>query len=132
MQNSPTFNRGGQASTHQRISSGGSKPVQKAGASYDDKLVEMINTTIVDRSPAVKWSDVGRLQIICLYSSKTSVTVSLINHLFAAGLDKAKQALMEMVILPTKRRDLFTGLRRPARGKLLHSEIVLFLHLFYK
>lgn len=25
---------------------------------------------------------------------------------------------MEMVILPTKRRDLFTGLRRPPRGNL--------------
>ncbi|CAN1157765.1 spast [Linum perenne] len=54
----------------------------------------MINTAIVDRSPSVKWEDV-------------------------AGLEKAKQALMEMVILPTKRRDLFTGLRRPARGLLL-------------
>jgi spastin len=93
-QPSPTFNRGGQASSHQKSSSGGAKPVQRAGANYDDKLVEMINTTIVDRSPAVKWEDV-------------------------AGLDKAKQALMEMVILPTKRRDLFTGLRRPARGLLL-------------
>ncbi|OWM72906.1 spastin isoform X2 [Punica granatum] len=71
-----------------------SKSLQESGGSYDAKLVEMINTAIVDRSPSVKWEDV-------------------------AGLDKAKQALMEMVILPTKRRDLFTGLRRPARGLLL-------------
>ncbi|KAJ0054479.1 hypothetical protein Pint_00280 [Pistacia integerrima] len=71
-----------------------SKPVQESGGGYESKLVEMINTAIVDRSPSVKWEDV-------------------------AGLEKAKQALMEMVILPTKRRDLFTGLRKPARGLLL-------------
>ncbi|KAL5575476.1 hypothetical protein UlMin_017175 [Ulmus minor] len=51
----------------------------------------MINTLIVDRSPSIKWEDV-------------------------VSLEKAKQALMEMVILSTKRRDLFTGLRRLARG----------------
>lgn len=73
---------------------GSSKFSQESGNGYESKLVEMINTAIVDRSPAVKWDDV-------------------------AGLEKAKQALMEMVILPTRRRDLFTGLRRPARGLLL-------------
>ncbi|KAG5135105.1 hypothetical protein JHK82_026293 [Glycine max] len=73
---------------------GSPKSSQASGVNYDDKLVEMINTAIVDRSPSVRWEDV-------------------------AGLEKAKQALMEMVILPTKRRDLFTGLRRPARGLLL-------------
>ncbi|KAE8709396.1 hypothetical protein F3Y22_tig00110332pilonHSYRG01437 [Hibiscus syriacus] len=71
-----------------------SKSAQEPANGYESKLVEMINTAIVDRSPAVKWDDV-------------------------AGLEKAKQALMEMVILPTRRRDLFTGLRRPARGLLL-------------
>ncbi|CAL5331468.1 unnamed protein product [Camellia sinensis] len=71
-----------------------SKPVQESGSGVDAKLVEMINSVIVDRSPSVKWEDI-------------------------AGLEKAKQALLEMVILPTKRRDLFTGLRRPARGLLL-------------
>nr|ACU18573.1 unknown [Glycine max] len=73
---------------------GSPKSSQASGVNYDNKLVEMINTAIVDRSPSVRWEDV-------------------------AGLEKAKQALMEMVILPTKRRDLFTGLRRPARGLLL-------------
>ncbi|KAL8114282.1 hypothetical protein AgCh_021220 [Apium graveolens] len=36
-----------------------------------------------------------------------------------AGLEKAKQTLLEMVVLPTKRKDIFTGLRRTSRGLLL-------------
>lgn len=77
-----------------RISS--HKPSQESASAdgSDPKLVEMINSVIVDRSPSVKWEDI-------------------------AGLEKAKQALLEMVILPTKRKDLFTGLRKPARGLLL-------------
>ncbi|XP_024996947.1 spastin isoform X2 [Cynara cardunculus var. scolymus] len=71
-----------------------SKPVQDSNGGLDPKLIEMINSVIVDRSPSVKWEDI-------------------------AGLEKAKQALLEMVILPTKRKDLFTGLRRPAKGLLL-------------
>ncbi|MED6160174.1 hypothetical protein PIB30_048843 [Stylosanthes scabra] len=77
-----------------QVNNVGTPKSTQAGVNYDSKLVEMINTAIVDRSPSVRWDDV-------------------------AGLEKAKQALMEMVILPTKRRDLFTGLRRPARGLLL-------------
>ncbi|KAJ6807497.1 uncharacterized protein M6B38_170440 [Iris pallida] len=82
------------ATENQRENSAGSKPSKEVSGSYDTRLVEMITTAIVDRSPAVRWDDV-------------------------AGLDKAKQTLLEMVILPTKRRDLFTGLRKPARGLLL-------------
>ncbi|CAN6443134.1 unnamed protein product [Victoria cruziana] len=76
------------------IPTGRSQFNQEKIGSYDAKLVEMINSAIIDSSPGIKWDDV-------------------------AGLDQAKQALLEMVILPTKRRDLFTGLRRPARGLLL-------------
>ncbi|KAF4393026.1 hypothetical protein G4B88_012021 [Cannabis sativa] len=53
--------------------SANTKPAQESGGNYEAKLVEMINTSIVDTSPSVKWEDV-------------------------AGLEKAKQALMEMVI----------------------------------
>eukprot|EP00850_Spirogloea_muscicola_P010000 SM000057S18430 [mRNA] locus=s57:528624:533983:- [translate_table: standard] len=60
----------------------------------DLKLAETIENEIVDRSPGIRWDDI-------------------------AGLQQAKQALKEMVILPTMRSDLFQGLRRPARGLLL-------------
>ncbi|XP_010277454.1 PREDICTED: spastin isoform X2 [Nelumbo nucifera] len=89
-----SFNRNSATAKRLTNNAGSSKAVQEPGNGYDAKLVEMINTVIIDRSPSVKWEDV-------------------------AGLEKAKQALLEMVILPTKRRDLFTGLRRPARGLLL-------------
>ncbi|KAJ6821873.1 uncharacterized protein M6B38_130850 [Iris pallida] len=94
LHNLPSSKRGSLATDYQRDNTAVSKPNKEVSGSYDARLVEMINTAIVDRSPAVQWDDV-------------------------AGLDKAKQTLLEMVILPTKRRDLFTGLRKPARGLLL-------------
>ncbi|KAK4418742.1 Fidgetin-like protein 1 [Sesamum alatum] len=86
--------RGASAVRNQANNAMTRRPVQESGSGYDAKLVEMINSVIVDHSPSVKWEDI-------------------------AGLEMAKQALMEMVILPTKRRDLFTGLRKPAKGLLL-------------
>lgn len=62
----------------------------------DPKMAELIENEIVDRSPGVKWGDI-------------------------AGLEGAKRALQEMVILPTIRSDLFQGLRQPARGLLLYG-----------
>ncbi|XP_024044608.1 spastin isoform X3 [Citrus clementina] len=75
--NSPRSSRNNPVVRNQTEKTGSSKPLAEAGNGYDSKLVEMINTAIVDRSPSVKWEDVA------------------------------------------KRRDLFTGLRRPARGLLL-------------
>jgi len=56
----------------------------------------MIESEILDASPGVAWSDIS-------------------------GLEKAKQLLREMVILPATRPDLFKGLRAPTRGLLLYG-----------
>lgn len=60
----------------------------------DPKLAQAILDEIVEGGPAVQWEDI-------------------------VGQDTAKQALQEMVILPSLRPELFTGLRTPARGLLL-------------
>lgn len=36
------------------------KSSQESGNAYDAKLIEMINSSIVDTSPSVKWEDVGK------------------------------------------------------------------------
>jgi len=57
-------------------------------------MLQIIEEEIVDKSPGVKFSDVK-------------------------GLEGVKQALIETIIFPTWRPDIFTGIRAPPRGLLL-------------
>lgn len=70
------------------------------GGGEDDaeqaKLRSGLNSAIVREKPNIKWSDV-------------------------AGLESAKQALQEAVILPVKFPQFFTGKRRPWRAFLLYG-----------
>lgn len=76
-----------------------SKP-KNGGAEGDDsenvKLRAGLNSAIIREKPNVKWNDV-------------------------AGLESAKQALQEAVILPVKFPQFFTGKRRPWRAFLLYG-----------
>jgi vacuolar protein-sorting-associated protein 4 len=60
------------------------------------KLMESLSGCVVTEKPNVKWSDV-------------------------AGLEKAKEALQEAVILPLRFPQLFTGKRKPWKGILLYG-----------
>ena len=61
----------------------------------DSKLVESILNEVIPRgTTGVSWADVS-------------------------GQEKAKTALHEMVVMPTLRPELFTGLREPAKGLLM-------------
>lgn len=59
---------GNPVTQRQNNNAGTSKPL-KENDGYDAKLVEMINAVIVDRSPSVKWEDIGQKLNPMLFSS---------------------------------------------------------------
>lgn len=65
-------------------------------AKLDQGMVKVIVETIVDNGPGVKWDDIQ-------------------------GLNEVKRQLMENIIFPQLRPDLFNGLRSPAKGILLYG-----------
>ncbi|KAF0905049.1 hypothetical protein E2562_000859 [Oryza meyeriana var. granulata] len=74
----------------------GRKDVDGGDYSEQSKLRAVLSSAIVTAKPNVKWTDV-------------------------AGLESAKQALQEAVILPTKFPHSFTGKRRPWKAFLLYG-----------
>ncbi|KAH9743507.1 fidgetin-like protein 1 [Citrus sinensis] len=60
----------------------------------EPRLIEHVSNEIMDRDPHVRWDDI-------------------------AGLEHAKKCVMEMVIWPLLRPDIFKGCRSPGKGLLL-------------
>lgn len=75
-------------------SRGGSNEEAKGNKGIEQKLIEIVESEIIDRNPGVRWTDI-------------------------AGLQFAKKAVMEAIVWPLLRPDLFKGLRAPPRGLLL-------------
>eukprot|EP00871_Galdieria_phlegrea_P003605 jgi/Galph1/4245/GphlegSOOS_G2892.1 len=63
-------------------------------ANVEPRLVELITNEVLEKSPGVEWNDI-------------------------AGLEFAKSCVLEAVVWPLLRPDLFSGIRRPPKGLLL-------------
>ncbi|EGG21649.1 AAA ATPase domain-containing protein [Cavenderia fasciculata] len=89
----PTFKPPASASTIHRPLSGTTSPIPDIKG-VDKAAISIIMNEIMDMKHPVTWDDV-------------------------VGLDKVKQSLIEAVILPGLRPDVFVGLRAPPKGLLL-------------
>jgi SpoVK/Ycf46/Vps4 family AAA+-type ATPase len=65
-------------------------------AKLDQKMVDSIADSILDKSPGVNWDDIE-------------------------GLTEVKKTLVENIVYPSLRPDVFTGLRAPSKGILLYG-----------
>lgn len=97
-QENPAAPANGNAATAQRPKKG---PGGGGGGGNDDdkekeRLKASLNSAIISEKPNVKWDDV-------------------------AGLEGAKEALKEAVILPVKFPQFFTGKRKPWSGILMYG-----------
>ncbi|XP_066275924.1 fidgetin-like protein 1 isoform X2 [Branchiostoma lanceolatum] len=72
----------------------GGEPLDERLKNIEPKLIEMIQSEIMDHGPPVSWDDI-------------------------AGLEFAKATIKEIVIWPMLRPDIFKGLRGPPKGLLL-------------
>ncbi|XP_078544232.1 fidgetin-like protein 1 isoform X2 [Lissotriton helveticus] len=75
-------------------SSGQEFPVDERLKNIEPKMIELIQSEIMDHGPPVNWDDI-------------------------AGLEFAKTTIKEIVVWPMLRPDIFTGLRGPPKGILL-------------
>lgn len=71
-------------------------PTLSRASTIDPRLRGMIESTILDKKPDVRWGDI-------------------------AGLDSAKDDLREAVILPVKHPELFSGRRKPKKAMLMYG-----------
>eukprot|EP00842_Homolaphlyctis_polyrhiza_P004215 jgi/Hompol1/4795/HPOL_001844-RA len=70
------------------------EPVDERLRNIDPEMIETIRNEIIDSVQTVEWDDI-------------------------AGLEHAKKTIMEIVVWPMLRPDIFTGLRGPPKGLLL-------------
>lgn len=96
MERPPPLQRTASGGYGQAPRGGGSSEEDKQQLRGDSERRSMILSEILDASPAVSWGDI-------------------------AALTTAKQALVEAVVLPTMRPEIFSGLRAPVRGILLYG-----------